>query len=439
VSNLPYVSKLLERVVSQQLLQHLTTHDLIDKFQSAYRPGYSCETAILRVLNDVLCSADRGDLTILVLLDLSAAFDVINHDLLLSRLQYEMGITESALLWFTSYLTDRTQSVCINQSLSKATHLICGVPQGSVLGPILFAIYTSQLGRIIESHGLSRKLYADDTQLYKSFHPDHIAKAVAVNAVEECCLAVKEWMTANKLKLNDDKTEAILCGSRSSLKKVNIPCIKVGASEIILSNTVRDLGFIIDNKLMMGPHISNVVRTCSFHLRALGQLRPRINKKTANAAAVAIIQSRLDYCNSCLWGLPQNQLERLQKVQNTAARIVTQVRKHDHITPVLKELHWLPVRKRIDHKILSLAYGCVDGTAPSYLRELALRHVPVRELRSSKQSLLRTPCLDGHRKKTLGRRAFESVVPSLWNGLPETLKNSPTKQTFKKNLKTFLF
>ena len=147
--------------------------------------------AILRILNDVLCSADRGDLTILVLLDLSAAFDVIDHELLLSKLQYEMGITETALHWFIFYLAERTQRVCIYQTLSKNTPLICGVSQGSVLGRIFFAAYTSQPGKIIESNGLSRKLYADDTQLYKSFHPDRNACDAAVNEVEKCCLAVK--------------------------------------------------------------------------------------------------------------------------------------------------------------------------------------------------------------------------------------------------------
>ena len=152
-----------------------------------------------------------------------------------------------------------------------------------------------------------------------------------------------------------------------------------------------------------------------------------------------MILSRLDYCNSCLWGLPQNQLDRLQTVQNNAARIVSGIRKRDHITPVLRELHWLPVRKRIEHKILALAYGCVNGSAPSYLQELIPRHVSLKELRSSSKSLLRTPGLDGHRKKTLGVRSFESVAPSLWNSLPETLKNSLTKESFKNNLKTFLF
>ena len=144
VSNLPFVSKLLERVVLQQLVQHLNANNLLDPFQSAYRHGHSCETALLRVLNDVLCSTDRGDLSLLVLLDLSAAFDVIDHELLLSRLQNEMGITGTALRWFSSYLVDRTQHVVVKQASSQSTLLNCGVPQGSVLGPILFSIYTSQ-------------------------------------------------------------------------------------------------------------------------------------------------------------------------------------------------------------------------------------------------------------------------------------------------------
>ena len=439
VSNLPYVSKLLERVVSQQLLRHLSSNNLLDKFQSAYRPGHSCETALLRLLNDMLCKADCGDLTILVLLDLSAAFDVIDHELLLSRLLNEVGITGTAHHWFRSYLTDRVQRVAVNQTFSQDMPLSCGVPQGSVLGPILFSLYTSQLGRIIESHGISRKIFADDTELYKNFQPNSSASTVAVQALENCCLTVKSWMAANRLKLNDDKTEAILCGSDASLRKIAIESIKVGASEIHVSSTVRDLGFFIDRNLTMVPHIDKVVKACFFYLRALGQLRPQLNKRTAKTVAVSLIQSRLDYCNSCLWGLPQNQIQRLQKVQNTAARIVSLAKKSDHITPILKDLHWLPVDKRIDHKLLSLTYSCMDGTAPPYLQELIQKQTSSRGLRSSSQSLLRVPSLDGHKKKSLGVRSFESAAPKLWNSLPQKLRESDNKTTFKRHLKTFLF
>ena len=433
------MSKLLERVVSEQLLRHLNTFGLLDKFQSAYRPGHSCETAILRVLNDVLCSADCGDLVLLVMLDLSAAFDVIDHELLLLRLLNEVGISGVAHQWFGSYLMDRTQRVVVRQASSQVVPLVCGVPQGSVLGPLLFAIYTGQLGQIIERYGLCRKVFADDTELYKSFHPDDQSAAAAVQSVEECCAVIKTWMSSNRLKLNDEKTEAILCGSDANRQKVPLASIKVGTSEITLTETVRDLGVWIDSGLTMVPHVSMVVRACFFHLRALGRLRPMLNKRTAQAVAVSLIQSRLDYCNSCLWGLPQNQLQRLQRVQNTAARIVSRTKKCDHITPVLRDLHWLPIEKRISHKILSLVYSCLDGTAPLYLQELVSRHAPSRGLRSSSNSLLRVAGVDRHKKKRLGARSFECVAPQLWNKLPLTLRECDSKTSFKGQLKTHLF
>ncbi|PVD19467.1 hypothetical protein C0Q70_19956 [Pomacea canaliculata] len=138
VSNLPFVSKLVERVVAHQLTFHLDRYSLLDKFQSAYRPKHSCETALLRLMNDLLCSADAGKVTLVVLLDLSAAFDVIDHSTLLTRLQMEVGIGGSALQWFHSYLSDRTQRVMVNQASSVTVPLLCGVPQGSVLGPVYF-------------------------------------------------------------------------------------------------------------------------------------------------------------------------------------------------------------------------------------------------------------------------------------------------------------
>ena len=420
-------------------MDHLTSFQLLDDFQSAYRPGHSCETAVLRVLNDVLCSADRGDLTLLVLLDLSAAFDLIDHQLLLSRLQHEVGLVDTTLAWFSSYLSERKQHVQVNSSSSSETTLTCGVPQGSVLGPILFSLYTTQLGKIIQNHGLSRKLFADDTEIYKSFHPSQSATSEAVKEVEECCGDVKSWMLSNRLKLNDSKTEAMLCGSESNLAKVNLSSIKVGSADISLSDVVRDLGVLVDKRLTMVDHINSVVKSTNFSLRSLGQLRPHLNNETARTVAVALIQSKLDYCNSCLYGLPKSQLHRLQMIQNKAARIVSRTKKFDHISPVLRDLHWLPVEKRIDHKILSLAYGCTEGSAPRYLCDIVPKATSARNLRSESHLLLRRPSIDGHRKKTLGARSFESAAPKLWNDLPQTLRDCDSKVSFKRQLKTFLF
>ena len=251
----------------------------------------------------------------------------------------------------------------VNLATSHEISFTCGVPQGSVLGPILFSLYTRQLGNLIEGHNVSRKLFADDTQLYKSFHPDGASMDLAVKDVEECCRNIKTWMTQNRLKLNDEKTEVILCGSETSRQKVSLDSIQVGSSQIEISTVVRDLGLLVDSNLTMVPHVSSVVKSCYFHLRTLGQLRPQLNRKTANAVAVSLIQSRLDFCNGCLLGLPQLQVQRLQKVQNTAARIVTKSRKSDHITPVLRDLHWLPVQERLKYKVLSLVFACMEENA----------------------------------------------------------------------------
>jgi len=166
ISNLSVLSKLLEHLVAQQLQHYLRSAGLLPALQSGFRPCHSTETAILRVLSDILSAVDRGDFAALVLLDLSAAFDTVDHDIMLQRLQTSFGIGGAALNWFQSYLTSRTQYVRCGTSRSTTVRLICAVPQGSVLGPILFIMYTSDLVSLIQQHRLSPHLYADDTQIY---------------------------------------------------------------------------------------------------------------------------------------------------------------------------------------------------------------------------------------------------------------------------------
>lgn len=145
-------------------------------------------------------------------------------------------------------------------------------------------------------------------------------------------------------------------------------------------------------------------------------MRPLLNKKTANAVAVSLILSRLDYCNSCLRGISEKQIQRLQKVQNTAACIISLEKSSAHITPVLQDLHCLPMKMRIEYKILSLTYSCLGGTTPCYFQELLIKHVPPKGLRSVALSLLKVPSVTGHKKKSFGVRSFESAAPGIWNG-----------------------
>ena len=206
ISNLSYISKLTEKAVFQQLNKYLSTHELYPKLQSAYRKHHSTETALLKVINDILVNMNSQHVSLLVLLDLSAAFDTIDHSLLIDRLKYKLGVNGTVLAWFSSYLTNRKQRIHINGSISEIFALNYGVPQGSCLGPLLFIIYASEMFSVIESHPPSSHGYADDTQLYCSINPYCAdAQVVAVQDMENCISDVRDWTTASKLKMNDDK------------------------------------------------------------------------------------------------------------------------------------------------------------------------------------------------------------------------------------------
>ena len=439
VSNLPYLSKILERAVADQLQAHLDTNGLHVKFQSAYRRGHSTETALLRILNDLLVMIDGGNNAILVLLDLSAAFDTLDHTLLLQRLHAEIGLDGSALDWFSSYLSCRSQQVLVGHALSAETPLLCGVPQGSVLGPLLFSLYTRQLADHIDKFCIDYHFFADDSELYSCLPTEPESALSALRNVESCCRQIKIWMTKNKLKLNEQKTEVLLCGPSSRRETVPVDCLSVGEASIPFSNVVKTLGVTLDAELSMEQHVSAVVRSCFFHIRSLSKVRPYITYKAASSIAVCLILSKLDYCNSLLSGLPQKQIKRLQAVQNAAARTVMKCKKTDHITPILRQLHWLPIQKRIRHKILSATYRSVHDNTPLYLSDLLQKHNPSRLLRSASRSLLDVPGPRDSKTKRYGQRAFRYVAPSLWNVLPESIKEKDSIQSFRPSLKTHFF
>lgn len=433
ISNLPFISKVLEKVVVKQLCCHLQNNSLFEKFQSGFRSQHSTETALVKVTNDLLLAADAGLVSILVLLDLSAAFDTIDHNILLHRLEREVGIGGTALRWFKSYLSDRHQFVNVNDVSSTSSEVNYGVPQGSVLGPILFMLYMLPLGNIIRNHDINFHCYADDTQLYLSIKPDQTDR---IHRLSACVKDITSWMTANLLLLNSDKTEVMILGPQNQRDALSEQIVTLDNINISSSSTVRNLGVIFDQDLSFKAHIKQACKTAYFHLRNIAKIRHLLSISDAEKLIHAFVSSRIDYCNSLLAGCPKTTIKGLQLVQNAAARLLTRTNRREHITPVLKSLHWLPVEFRIKFKILLLTYKATNGLAPIYLQDAIVPYQPNRALRSQNAKRL-VPFAAS--KKTVGERSFSFQAPKLWNDLPIDIKNSDSVSTFKTRLKTFLF
>lgn len=440
VSNIAFISKLIEKVVCKQIADHMSFYGLGEQFQSAYTANTSTETALLKVKSDMLCAVDRQEVVLLVLLDLSAAFDTVDHNVLLQRLYHRIGISGTALKWVESYLKSRTSCVSIDGEYSAAAQLIYGVPQGSVKGPLDFIIYILPVGDIIRSHGITFHSYADDIQLYISFNPkEPNAAGKALQKLERCIADLQCWMKSNKLMLNNKKTEFLIAGSSQSIKKLPPLQLHVGDDTIMPSSHVRNLGVVFDTNLTMTKQVSSMVSSSNYQLRNLWRLHRFLDQDTRHQAVRALILSRLDYGNALLYGITSKELRRLQSIQNKAAKFIYSAARFDSPAPLLHSLHWLPIHERISYKICLYVYKSQHGQSPQYLAN-ALIPKSRPALGPTTRSTLDATLLDiPSTKKCIGDKAFTTAGPSLWNRLPRHIRENHSIDLFKKVLKTHLF
>ena len=360
---------------------------------------------------------------------------MIDHALLLRMLEDRYGIGGTVHKWFKSYLSDRTQTVIIQGVSLDSQPLNLGVPQGSVLGPVLFTLYSAPIAEIARKYGLRVHLYADDTQLYVSFSSGEAVVTVA--RVEQCEAEIKAWLVAHKLKLNDDKTVIMQIVSPRSTASLLDCHVLVGDDRISLSDAATNLGVDLDQHFNMQAQVKKVCRTAYTRLKNIAKIRSVLPQKTAETLVHALITSKLDYCNALMYGLPASTTTSLlQYVQNSAARVVMRTRKFDHITSVLRDLHWLQVEDRIIFKILMITYRALHGLAPDYISDLVVPYVPPRSLRSANENLLVVP---SSRLRSFGDRRFAYAAPTLWNSLPLKIRNAQSLTQFKGLLKTHLF
>ncbi len=300
------MQKHLNELCSTKLLAFLTQNNLLDSNQSGFRSGHSTKTALLSFVEDRRLARTASKSSLLILLDLSAAFDTVNHQILLSTL-LRKGISGTALQWFDSYLSDRSFKVSWRGEVSKSQHLATGVPQGLVLGPLLFSVYMASLGSVIQKHGFSYHCYADDTQLYLSFHPDDLTIAARISA---CLGDISCWMKDHHLQLNLAKTELRVVSANPSFHH-NFT-FQLGSSTITPSKTARNLGVVIDDKLNFTNHITKTCRSCRFALYNIKKIRPFLSEHATQLLVQALVLSRLDYCNALLAGLPASSIKPLQ-------------------------------------------------------------------------------------------------------------------------------
>ena len=433
ISNIMFVAKTTERFVAQQVQHFMEENSIYGIYQSAYRAHHSAETALMRIHNDIAHSIDNRQSVLLVLLDLSAAFNTINHTILLRRLS-GYGLSGDVLAWLTSYLCDRTYVVRVKSGVSESDIITTGVPQGTVLGPLLFNVFIAPLTTLLQKHNIRHHLYADDTQLYITFPPTDHTQALA--RMEACVQDAKAWLCDNGLVMNNNKSQAIVIHSSSLRTPTSLTRVNICGQLVETSPVIWDLGFNVDANLTMTSQVANVCRSAYYHLSQIAKIWDSISTTVCKSLIHGLVTSRLDYGNAILYGISDRHMHRLEMVQRSAARIVRQIRRGDRqsMITILRQLHWLPVRKRIDFKLL--VHRAIYNGTPEYLAALLRRHTPPRSLRSAGGLLLEVPKVNLER---FGRRAFACAGPTLWNKLPRNIRDNSNITQFKKQLKTLLF
>ncbi len=330
ISILPTLSKILEKLVHKQLSSFLEQHQLLDSHQSGFRTGYSTESALLCILNDLTWACDNGLLSLLVLLDFSKAFDTINHKLLLAKLK-ALGCSEFVVKWFESYLSNRYQQVISNSELSERKLLKSGVPQGSVLGPLLFIIFTSDFKESLNCSNYH--LYADDSQIYTHFERDN--HALAIEAINNNLNNIVKWANSRFLILNEMKSKVLVVGSKHNLNYFYETCrnhVTINNVSLPFSSCVKNLGVLFDSTLTFENHVNQKIKCAYIALRKLNRFKNMLSIELKTILCNCLVLSHFNYCSSVFSNAKQYIIHKIQLVQNSCLRFIFGLKQCDHVT-----------------------------------------------------------------------------------------------------------
>ena len=427
ITLLPVLSKVLEKVVTIQLMEYLETNHLISNNQHGFRPKLSTETALLKVTDEIYKNMDDKKITVLSLCDLSKAFDSINHDMLLSKLS-NMAID---LFWFENYVKDRTQSVRLGNVESQKIAIFYGVPQGSILGPILFLIFINDMN--IVSSGCLLVQYADDGQFIHSGTIDTLPELI--RNVEKTLALAKIYFDKNGLLVNAKKTQCIFIGNRQLIARIpDNTTINYDSNAIIPSKHAKNLGVIFDCHMCFDVHVDELYKRVMGILIYVNRIKDNFEKSTRITIVESLILSLLNYC-CIIWGsASKTLLHKTQKLQNFAARVAHgTARKYDHVSPILNDLKWMKIEKLYMFNICLFVYKIINNKLPIWLINLPT----VRQVNQTRTRQANNLFIPGTSTNT-GSRAMAVRGPSLWNKLPHDIQEAGSLNGFKNELKKYL-
>ena len=429
ISIVPIVAKVFERVIYDQLYIFIAENELLTNYQSGFRGLHSTVTSLLEATNEWAYNIDSGNVNAVMFLDLKKAFDTVDHEILLNKLN-AYGIKGTAGNWLRSYLNERNQKCFVNGHFSSNRLLQCGVPQGTILGPLLFLIYINDLPNCL-IHSRAR-MFADDTNLTYASNNIHEIN----HNLNEDLANVSEWLSANKLTLNQTKTEFMLIGSRQRINTFqSTPLLVINNVPVKQVSHTKSLGVHIDENLSWNVHIEKLSKKVASGIGALKRIRPYVPFTTMQLIYKCLVQPYFDYC-SAVWDSCSSYLvNKLQKLQNRAARVLTSSSYDTNADYLFESLGWknLVSQRRFTKAIM--VYKSLNGLAPDYLSNMFVDRNSITNyaLRDTSNKL----ALSLPRTNYL-KNSFSYSGAVLWNSLPTELRQASTLHKFKSDCSNFI-